>query len=426
MSDPTDLTGRPPRKSDPEELTLRPRPRPVTRINRRVLLLLAAGGALAIFAATMVALEPPAFRVGGSDRELYSVDRKSTPDQLAALPRNYGELPPKPEPPPAVDLDSKLDEIERVLDIVDPTPPIGSNRSGSGYRPDPYEDARRAERLRLERQTQQARESGVFFQTSARPGAAEPGAGQGSEAFPGAEAVLAANAAAIGPAVSQEIDFAGDRNPRSSKQAFMARGPDGEIYSPHALQTPTSPYQIMAGTIIAATLLTGINSDLPGQVIAQVTQNVHDSVTGRYLLIPQGARLIGAYDSLVAFGQDRALVVWQRLIMPDGSSIVLDNLPATDAGGYAGLADTVDHHTGRLLKGIALASLLGVGSELAFAENENDLARAFRESTQDNVNDAGQALAERNLDIQPTVTIRPGWPLRVIVNKDIVLRPYGR
>ena len=199
---------------------------------------------------------------------------------------------------------------------------------------------------------------------------------------------------------------------------------DTSIYNPHTLQEPVSPYQVMAGSIIAASLITGINSDLPGRVIAQVTENVYDTVTGNHLLIPQGSRVIGTYDSVIAFGQERALVVWQRIIMPDGSSIVIENLPATDTAGYAGLEDEVDFHTWRLLQGIALSTLLGVSTELSFGEEEGDLIEAIRESTQDNVSQVGQSLVERHLDVQPTITIRPGWPLRIIVHKDIVLRPY--
>jgi len=196
------------------------------------------------------------------------------------------------------------------------------------------------------------------------------------------------------------------------------------IYNPHALQDPVSPYQIMAGTVIPAALLTGLNSDLPGEVIAQVTENIYDSVSGRTLLVPQGSRLLGRYDSVVAFGQSRALVVWHRIVLPDGSSIEIDNLPATDAAGYAGLEDEVDFHTWRLIKGVALATLLGVGTELSFGGDESDLVSALRQSTQEGTNQAGQRLVEKNLDIQPTITVRPGWPLRVIVEKDIVLRPY--
>jgi type IV secretory pathway VirB10-like protein len=156
----------------------------------------------------------------------------------------------------------------------------------------------------------------------------------------------------------------------------------------------------MAGTVIAASLVTGLNSDLPGFVIAQVTEHVYDTVSGRFLLIPQGSRLVGKYDSIVAFGQERALVVWQRIILPDGSSIVIDNLPATDTGGYAGLADQVDLHTWKMLKGVALATVLGVGSELAFGSADNDLVKALQQSTQSTTNRAGQRLVERNLSVK--------------------------
>ena len=156
----------------------------------------------------------------------------------------------------------------------------------------------------------------------------------------------------------------------------------------------------------------------------RLTENVHDSVTGQILLIPQGSRLIGTYDSVVAFGQSRALLVWQRIILPDGSSIEIDNLPATDAAGYAGLADDVDYHTWALLKGVALSTLLGVGTQVTFGSQQSNLVQAIRESTQQNVNQTGQRVVEKNLNIQPTITIRPGWPLRIVVHKDLVLRPY--
>jgi type IV secretion system protein TrbI len=155
------------------------------------------------------------------------------------------------------------------------------------------------------------------------------------------------------------IPSATDATDQIRKLAFLKSGPDKEIYNPHTLQRPISPYQLLAGTIISASLLTGLNADLPGFVIAQVTEHTYDTVSGRNLLIPQGSRLIGKYDSVVAYGQERALLVWQRIIRPDGSSIGIDNLPATDTAGYAGLADSVDLHTWKLLKGVTLATVLG-------------------------------------------------------------------
>jgi type IV secretion system protein VirB10 len=206
------------------------------------------------------------------------------------------------------------------------------------------------------------------------------------------------------------------------KLSFLKTAQEKDIYNPHGLEKPASPYQLMAGTIIAASLVSGLNSDLPGFVIAQVTENVYDSVSGRFLLIPQGSRLLGKYDNVVAFGQERALVVWQRILRPDGSSVVIDNLPATDTAGYAGLADDVDLHTWKLLKGVALATVLGVGSQLAIGTSDNDLVKALVQATQSTTNRAGQRLVERNLNVSPTLTVRPGWPLRVIVHKDIVFR----
>jgi type IV secretion system protein VirB10 len=179
--------------------------------------------------------------------------------------------------------------------------------------------------------------------------------------------------------------------------------------------------------VIPAALITGINSDLPGQVIASVTEPVYDTATGRYLLIPQGSKLIGRYDSQVAFGQQRVLLVWMRLILPDASSIALDKLPGVDAAGYAGLEDAVNWHWDKLLSGAALSTLIGVGAELAAPQNRTDgnqVIVAARGSVQDSVNQVGQEITKRNLNVQPTLTIRPGFPVNVMVTKDLVLRPY--
>lgn len=140
--------------------------------------------------------------------------------------------------------------------------------------------------------------------------------------------------------------------------------------------------------------------------------------------MPQGARLIGNYDSVVAFGQRRALLIWTRLVFPDGSSVEVDHMPATDAAGYSGVTDGVDSHTWQLLKGIGMSTLLGVGTQLSLGGSENDLVRALRESAQQNAAHAGDQITSRNLDIQPTVTVRPGWPVRALVNKDLVLQPW--
>jgi len=173
-------------------------------------------------------------------------------------------------------------------------------------------------------------------------------------------------------------------------------------------------------------LITGIRSDLPGQITAQVSENVYDTPTGKYLLIPQGARLIGQYDSQIAFGQSRVLLVWTRLIMPNGKSIVLERQPGADTSGYSGLEDEVDNHWGALLKAAMLSTLLSVGSEAGTTNNENSLVRAIRRGGSESFNQVGQRVVSRNLDIQPTLTIRPGFPVRVIVNRDLLLAPYNQ
>ena len=177
---------------------------------------------------------------------------------------------------------------------------------------------------------------------------------------------------------------------------------------------------LQAGSIIPAALITGIRSDQPGLVTAQVTQNVYDSVTGRRLLIAQGARLIGDYQSDVGFGQRRVLLAWNRLILPDGRSIVLERQPAADPAGYAGLEDGVDYHWGGVVKAALVSTLLGIGGELG-AGGDSDLVRALRRGSEDSVSRAGEQVVSRELDVRPTLTIRPGYPVRVLVTRDIVL-----
>ncbi|TIM40779.1 MAG: TrbI/VirB10 family protein [Mesorhizobium sp.] len=394
-----------PPKLDPEELQLRASPRRVVRFRRGVIIAIAALGSGAVFGVAMMALQGPALRIRDQAEDLYSTERKPTVEGLDTLPHDYSGMKPKSPvlgPPLPGDLGRPILERQRQLGIV------------------PGQDIS-AEEQRLAQQAIEARESQVLFRVENRAQQTDVGesvqtAQHPFEALPQSEAARAS--ASVAPAES-------DQNNQQRKLDFLSQRSTGGIYNPHALQTPISPYQLMAGSVIAASLITGINSDLPGLVVAQVTENVHDTVTGNILLIPQGSRLIGVYDSVVAFGQKRALLVWQRILLPDGSSVEIDNLPASDTAGYAGLEDKVDFHTWQLIKGVALATLLGVGTEFSLGENESDLVKAIRESAQQNASRAGQRITEKNLNIQPTIIVRPGWPLRVIVHKDIVLRPYA-
>lgn len=391
-------------KIAPEKLELRAKPRPVTRFRRKVVIGIAATGALAVFAAALIALRPMSTK-GKSGEELYNVDRKPAADGLAALPARYDNIRKAPVlgPPLPGDLGPAQLHARKVL---------GVPNSG----PQGEDDAARAEELHQAQLARQASEGTVFFQVKGGSGSAKLEAMGGSGGI-GAEPLAA-------PAETKlTLDPDRDQNAQQRKLDFVSAHDDRSVYNPHALQDPVSPDEVMAGTLISASLITGLDSDLPGVVVAQITQNVFDTVTGRTLLIPQGSRLLGSYDSVIAFGQSRALVVWQRIIMPDGSSIQIDNLPATDTNGYAGLKDQVDYHTWALLKGVGVSTLLGVGSELAL-NGRSDLVNSLRMSTEDSVNQVGQQLTQKNLNLQPTIRVRPGWPLRVIVHKDLVLRPY--
>ena len=400
------------KRNPPDDIELRVRPRPVRRINRKVLMGGTALLSLVLFGAVLIALDPPDFRGGQQVQELYNTDRKPVADGLAGLPSTYDAIP-KLGPPLPGDIG---DALHKVDTNAPPELPIGDKP----FQPDPEADIARADRIRLARLAQQGRESKLFYSvaTAQKSGEADKDNGSAAQVLPSPFATLGQLDALQGrgqPAPQAAQD---------KKLAFLNAKPEGSIYNEHSLQKPVSPYTLMAGSIIPASLVTGLNSDLPGFVVGQVTENVYDTVTGRHLLIPQGTKIIGKYDSVVAFGQKRALVIWQRLIRPDGTSLVIDNLPATDEGGYAGLEDKVDYHTWALLKGIALATLLGVGTEVSTGNSENDIISAIRQSAQDNANQAGQQFVQRQLDVQPTLTVRPGWPLRILVHKDLVLDSY--
>jgi type IV secretory pathway VirB10-like protein len=221
-----------------------------------------------------------------------------------------------------------------------------------------------------------------------------------------------------------------DPNMQERKNDFLDRtGSSSAEYLEKALTRPLSPYEVKAGTVIPTVLITGINSDLPGKVVGQVRENVYDSVTGNYLLIPQGSRLIAAYDSMVAWGQERVLVCWQRLIRPDGSSITLECMPGVDLAGYSGFADEVDNHWWKIISGAAFSSLLAATAQRSQGDVtgfQPTFPQVWASNAAGQINQAGQQLTQKNLQIQPTITVRPGFSVNVLVTKDIVITPYRR
>lgn len=398
-----DTDDQPEPKVDPASFAIRAEPRAITRLSRRTLVIATATLTTSLIGALWWALGINQFRLV-SGKELYNTDAKPS-DALSGLSGSYADLTkPKQAAPLGAPLPGDLGK-----------PMLQQGYGGpQGSQPDAADQAR-------ERERQQAAGSSVLFTVSARlaiPTAMPAGEGTDAAVSPTA------------PDASRTLDPDTGQNLQDRKQAFANAKADTTIYSPQRLETPRSPYQLMAGTVLSAALVTGLNSDLPGQVIAQVTEDVFDSVSGRTLLVPQGSRLLGKYDSIVAYGQSRVLLIWTRLIMPDGSSIVLDNLPAADTEGYAGLEDGVDYHTWRLLRGIALSTLLGVGSELATdsetGTGQGNVTVAVRQAGDNSANEAGQRIVSKDLNIQPTLTIRPGFPVRVIVSRDINLKSYRK
>ncbi len=396
----------------PEAVALRAQPRPVTRLNRRTLAFLVGGLSVAVLGATIWSLQPQR-RGTGEQTELYNVDRVSKSEGLDALPTDYSKLPPA-LPPVVPELGPPLPgDLGPV--IVASQQPVTPAYAPPGQDP---EDA-------LRKEADAAAASSVFFRSGGQGQAGTSVA----QAPSGAASTLAAfDPLAAGPASTapQPADPTAVQNWQDQKEAFLKAG-STETRNSGNLVLPASPYQVMAGTVIAGALVTGIKSDLPGDVIATVTEPVYDTATGKFLLIPQGARILGRYNSQVSYGQSRVQVVWNRVILPDTSSLTLDNLVGTDPAGYAGLEDDVDWHWNRIVAGAVLTTLLGVGAELAAPENRQDGNRiviAGRDSAQDSVNQVGQEITRRNMNIQPTLITRPGLPVRIIVNRDLVLRPY--
>jgi type IV secretory pathway VirB10-like protein len=395
-------------KESPATLALRAPPRPVTRLNRRTLLVVVGVAATAILGATLWSLQPTSKMTRDTRTELHNVDRVPHAEGSEQLPTDYGKLAARrPAAPPL--LGEPLPG-----DLGGPLLRAEQQAAGSGA----STDAARAERLSQEREAEDAAKASLFFQTRKRTDAV----------VAAAQPNVATNT--IDPYARQGSDAMGSSSPltaQEQKVAFLDRGADQQARSAHRLQAPASPYQVMAGTVIAAALLTGINADLPGKVMANVTEPVYDSATGRSLLIPQGSRLLGEYDSQLVAGQRRVLLAWTRIIFPDTTSLTLDRLPGVDAAGYAGLEDGVDRHWGQLLAGAALSTLLGIGAELAAPDRgsgQGQVIVATRQGAQDSVNQVGQALTRRNVNTPPTLTVRPGFPVRVIVAKDLVLQPY--
>lgn len=362
-------------------LRLRGTPAPVARLSRRALIIASTAIALALFSAVGWSMlehrraapqkmEPPA--------------AATPPERVTALPRGYTGPAGVPAlgPPLPGDLGRPILAAQRSGDMpvddagLQQVPPAPAASGAEQPSVDPEREARAAVR-------RAAQQSSLF--------------------------------------VAAPADRRVDASPPTK---IEGPGQDGRTTSVERLQAPASPYVLQAGAVIPAALVTGLRSDAPGLAIAQVTQDVYDSLGGGFLLIPAGARLVGDYEAEIQVGQSRLRVAWTRLILPSGRSIVLDKLPAADVQGMAGLQDGVDRHSGRILAAAGLSTVLAIGAETGSSSDESDLVRALRRGSADAITDVGRQVVGRSLDRAPTLTIRPGAPLRVLLTKDIVLEPY--
>jgi type IV secretory pathway VirB10-like protein len=360
-----------------QELRLRGDPPRVARLSRRAIVLLSGAACAALVAVIATSLH------GGRRDAADGTPRPdptpvAPPQQVAELPKDYASLPPgtpKLGPPLPGDLGRPILEGSAGASA--------SSGLGAGTTSAPADPATQQART----MAQQARASRLVVATAATP-------------------------TATGAAEAVDLP----------KRAPSQLAPES---SSDAVANETSPYRLLAGSVIRAALITGLRSDLPGPVTAVVTADVFDSVRGRWTLIPQGSRLIGTYDSHIGFGEDRVQVTWSRLMLPDGRSLNLDNMQATDPEGYVGLADRVDHHWRGLMGASLISTLLGAGSQLGVGSSDSAWVQALHMGAAQSTNQVGQQIVGKTLGVAPSVTIRPGFEFRVLVTKDLNLEPWS-
>ena len=397
-----------PKAPDSAAFRLAADPPRVMRLSRKALAIIGVATGLGIGGALIYALQP---QRSIAPANLIDTDHGARSDVVTSQPGTYDKVP-KLGPPLPGDLGRPILNAQNNGQFV-PVPAMGPQAMPGGNPRAVAADQAR-ERGAQERAT--AISSRLFL----------PGASVASSAAnAGVPASTAANPSATAPGANGGASSPRDSSGQAGKRAFLEVPGNRATASTQQVVAPSSPYVLQAGAIVPAALITGIRSDLPGQITAQVTENVYDSPTGRVLLIPQGSRLIGEYDAQVSAGQTRLLLAWDRLILPGGRSILLDRQPGADASGYAGLEDKVNYHWGNMLRAAAISTALGVGTQLA-TNNNDPLVQALRYGTQDTVNQTGKQIIQRELGVAPTLTIRPGYPLRVIITRDLVIEPEGK
>ncbi len=383
------------------------------RISKRILAII-FGAVVVVLTVLVFSILERAERQEGAEPAAFADSGAPAAPQDPALPASatvpgydtvQAEIEPAPAPPPAP-----------VADALFFDEPIVDERQERIIR----------ERDQLFRDAMFARTS-ISASPAPSPGGGPDGPLPPDLAFP---QPLAAPAAAI-PAA--DGDARPDPNLRARKDAFADADPSPDPSKIYArAPSRSADAELRPGTIIPALLITGINTDLPGQLLAQVSLDVRDSLTGDRVLIPRGSRLVGTYDSHVAFGQRRALIVWSQIQLPDGSTVPIRNMPGVDPSGRAGFSDRVNNHYLRTFTGATMLSVISAGAQLSQPDRRHldqtgrqitaeeqlaaDLGRQWAE--------VGSELVNRNLDVQPSLTIRPGYRFRVVVTRDLVIPPW--
>jgi type IV secretion system protein VirB10 len=377
--------GKPPSENAPE-LKVRADPPKVMRISRKALAIAGGVASAGLAAAMFFALEP--IDKADGPGKLYPTGRATPAEGVASLPRDYTGIP-KLGPPLPGEFGKPV--LRRSQETGEPIPAVPYGYAAPGRppqgatSPSPEAQARAA-----------ARGSALFF------------ASTGSKAAPeqpqpnGPELVSPQPTASVSPPRPQSFVSLGAADQESRKTA--------------------STDILQAGTVIPAALVTGIQSDLPGLVVAQVTEPVRDSLTGTRVLIPQGSRLIGTYDSELAAGQTRLLLAWTRLLLPDGRSIALDRMPAADATGQAGLTVHINNHWGSTAKAALVSTLLSIGAQSGASGDESDIARAIRDGASDSISRTGRQVVDRELARKPTIIVEAGAVVRAIAVTDLAIR----
>uniref|UniRef100_C6DZ83 Conjugation TrbI family protein n=1 Tax=Geobacter sp. (strain M21) TaxID=443144 RepID=C6DZ83_GEOSM len=400
-----------------ESAPLQPSPPKVTRINRRLIAVISATVSAIVAFALVAGLSPKESAKGeAAVRQPQEKNQTSPglPDPLVSAPGTYAEAKAKSSQRPT--------PRQNPEPAKEPTAPVASPLQPAYTVTAPGQPPGERGESQAQKDAQTAINSPVTFGQNEAPQQPKQEEPRGGLMVP----PLPPGIAGMPQAVER---YADDQNLQGEKREFSRERQAELPYIKTTLIAPISQYEIKAGTILPATLITGINSDLPGQIVAQLRENVYDSVTGNHLLVPQGTRLIGEYDSKVAFGQERVLVIWTRLILPNGSSIGLEGMPGIDLSGYAGMTGKVNNHYGKLITGVVLGSVIGAGAQVAVGgQGAPNVPPSFGQlavsGAAQNINQTAQRHTDKVLNMQPTIEVTPGDKINVFVTKDMILKPF--